>query len=119
MGHIDHGRAQRLVQTCDLEPHLHAQGRIKVGQRFVEQESLRLPHDRAADGHALALSTRKGLWPPLQVIVELENLGRLGHLALDLRLGNPGGLETETDILAHRHVRIESIGLEHHGQATA
>ena len=45
-----------LLQLGDLEPHLHAQRRVEVGQRLVEQEGLRLAHDGAADGDALALA---------------------------------------------------------------
>ena len=56
MGDIDRGGAELLLQACDLEPHLHAERRIEVGQRLVEQEGLRLAHDGAADRDALALA---------------------------------------------------------------
>ncbi len=48
-----------LCSVDDLHPHLHAQLGVEVGQRLVEQEDLRLAHDRAADGDALALAAAR------------------------------------------------------------
>ena len=56
MRDIDHGGAKLLVQALDLAPHLVAQLGVEVGQRLVEQEDLRVAHDGAADGDALALA---------------------------------------------------------------
>ncbi len=44
------------MQARDLDPHLDAQLGVEIGERFVEQEHLRLAHDGAADGDALALA---------------------------------------------------------------
>ncbi len=44
------------MELGDLEAHLHAQRRVEVRQRLVEQEGLGLAHDGAADGDALALA---------------------------------------------------------------
>ncbi len=54
--HVDRGRLEPLVQFLDLGAHLHAQLRIEVRQRLVEEEHLRVAHDRAAHGDALALA---------------------------------------------------------------
>ncbi|MNT28865.1 hypothetical protein D3C72_1645780 [compost metagenome] len=35
---------------------MDAQGRIEVGERFIEQEGLRIADDRPAHGHTLALA---------------------------------------------------------------
>ena len=56
MRDIDRGGAERLLQACDLEPHLHPQRRIEVGQWLVEKKGLRLAHDCPADRHPLALA---------------------------------------------------------------
>ena len=50
------------VQLGDLDAGLHAQRRVEVGQRLVEQEHLRIAHDGPADGDALALAARELPW---------------------------------------------------------
>ncbi len=56
MGDVDHRRLQILVQFRKLRAHLHTQRRIQIGQRFIEQEDVRIADDGAADGNALALA---------------------------------------------------------------
>ena len=56
MRHIDHGGADIGVELGDLDPHLHAQVGIEIGQRLVEQEHVRLADQGATDGDALALA---------------------------------------------------------------
>ena len=48
-----------LVQALDLAAHLVAQLGVEIGERLVEQEDLRIAHDGAADGDALALAAGK------------------------------------------------------------
>ena len=57
MGHVNKGGLQALVQFADLGAGLNAQFCVQVGQRFVEEEDLRLAHDGASDRHTLALTT--------------------------------------------------------------
>ena len=56
VGDVDHRGAELLVQPRDLDAHLDAQFGVEIGERLVEQEHLRLAHDGAADGDALALA---------------------------------------------------------------
>ncbi len=118
MGDVDHRRVEPLVQLGDLQPHAHAQRRVEVRQRLVEQEGRRFAHDRAADGHPLALAARQlaracgrdsrsgsAPWPRLRSACPVP------------RPGHPRHLQREGDVLAHRHVRVERVGLEHHRQA--
>src|SRR5882672_9554125 len=56
VGDVDRSGPQALVQRLDLGAHRDAQLRVEVGQRLVEQEHLRLAHDRAAHRDALALA---------------------------------------------------------------
>ena len=56
---IDRRRLEALMQFLDLGAHLHAQLGVEVGQRLVEQEHLRIAHDGAAHGDALALTAGK------------------------------------------------------------
>ena len=59
VGDIDRGGADLLVHLLDLDPHLHPQLGIEVGQRLVEQEHFRIAHDGAAHRDALALAAGK------------------------------------------------------------
>ena len=81
MGDVDHGRAKLLVQPRQLDPHLHAQLRVEVGQRLVEQEHLRVADDGAADRDALPLAAREFLRMPVEQRLELEDACGLRSLA--------------------------------------
>ena len=105
------------MELGDLDAHLHAQFGVEVGERFVEQEDLRLAHDGAADGDALALAARELLGLALQQRLDAEDFGGALHALLDLGLGRPRRFEAEGEVLVHRHMRVERIGLEHHGDA--
>jgi hypothetical protein len=73
--------------------------------------------DGAADGNALPLSARKRFRQPPQILAQLQDFPRLLNPLVDLGLWNPGNAQSECHVLIDRHVRIESIGLEHHGNA--
>ena len=117
VGDVDHRRAQRLVQTGDLDAHADAELGVEIGERLVEQEDLRLAHDRPADRHALALAARKFARLALQERLQPQDPRGLRHLGVDLPLRLAGHLERKAHIGRHRHVRIERVGLEHHGDA--
>ena len=114
VGHVDHRRAQLLVELGELDAHLHAQGGVEVGERLVEEEHLGLAHDGAADGHALPLAAGELAGRAVQQVRDLEDLGGLGHGGLDLVLGAAGELQAEAHVLGHGHVRVEGVALEHH-----
>jgi hypothetical protein len=59
--------------SCASEPHLDAQLRVEVRERLVYQERLRLAHDRAPHGDALALPAR-GCAGTLEQLFEPEQL---------------------------------------------
>jgi hypothetical protein len=106
--------AQALVQRLELGAHLHAQLGIQVGQRFVEQEGLGLAHDGPAHRHALALAARELARAALQQGLQPQDLGRGRHPALDLGQRQALQLERGTQVLRHRHVRVQRVVLEHH-----
>ena len=58
---VDHCGVESVVQATDLHPHLHAQLRIEVAQRFIEQEDFGMSDDRSTNGDALAFTTREVL----------------------------------------------------------
>ena len=108
---------RRVLQLGDLDAHLDAERGIEVGQRLVEEESLRLAHDRPADGDALALAAGEFARPPVEIGREVEDGGGLRHLLVDFGARAPGHLQSEGDVVAHAHMRVERVGLEDHRQA--
>ena len=118
VGDVDHGGVEPLVEPRELDAHLHAQRGVEVGERLVEQEDLRLAHDGAADGDALALAAGELPWAcGRDSGSSWRRSRRLVDLGVALRLGHAGEAQREGHVVAHRHVRVERVGLEHHGEA--
>ena len=115
VGHVDHGGLQPVVELLQLGAHGHAQLGVQVGERLVEEEDLRLAHDGAADGHALALTAGQGAGLALQELLDAQEHRRLLDALLDLRLGELAQLQTERHVVVDGHVRIEGVVLEDHG----
>ena len=113
---VHHGRRQPLVQRGDFAAHRHPQLGVEVGQRLVEEEDARLAHDGAADRHALALAAGELRGAAVEQRVETQKLRRGVDLALDLGTRGADVFEAERHVLAHGHVRVQRIGLEHHGE---
>ena len=82
---------QPAVQRLQLDAHLHAQLRVEVRQRLVEQEHRRLAHDGAAHRHALALAAGERARLAVEVRAELEDLGRPLHARFDVGRAPCGG----------------------------
>ena len=114
VGHIDNGGAKVLVQLLDLGPHVDTQLGVEVRQRLVEQEHVRVAHQRAAHRHPLPLTARQCAGLAVQELFDLQQLGHIMHRLFALGLGCAMHLKTESDVLADGHVRVEGVGLEHH-----
>ena len=74
-------------------------------------------HDGAADGDALALAAGELRRLAVEQRPELQHVGGALGALLDVGTVMPGHAQAEADVLRDRHVRIERIGLEHHGDA--
>ena len=85
VGDVDKGGVDLLAQLDDLRAHLVAQLRVKVRQRLVHQEHLRVADDGAADGDTLPLAAGQRLGLAVEVLGDVQNLRGLAHLAVDLR----------------------------------
>ena len=114
MGDVDRGRLQALVQFLDLAAHRHAQLGVEVGQRLIEQKDLRVAHDRPPHRDALALAARELARIALEQRRQRQDFGSAADLARDRRLVLLGQRERERHVLAHRHVRVQRVVLEHH-----
>jgi hypothetical protein len=75
--------------------------------------------DGSAHGHALALATGEGLGLAVQVLLQIQQAGGLLDLLGDLGLVHAAQLEREAHVLGHGHVRVQRVGLEHHGDVPA
>jgi hypothetical protein len=105
------------MQAFDLDPHLHAQFGIEVGERLVEQKNARLTDYRASHCDALALSPGECGRLAFKKLVELQRLGDSGDTFGSLAFAHSGNLQGVANIVGHRHMRIERVVLEDHGTA--
>ena len=87
---------------------------VEVGQRFVEQEDLRLTDDCTAERDALALTAGESLRLTGEVIGNAEDGSSLFDALVDDLLGYLAQLQTERHVVVHGHVRVQSVVLEHH-----
>ena len=115
VGHIDKRGVDALAQLDDLRTHLVAELRIQIGQRLVHQQDLRLPDSGAANGHPLALAAGERLGLAVQIFRDAQDLRRLIHPLVDLRLIHLAELQGESDVLPHCHMGVQGVILEHHG----
>ena len=107
------------MQLRERRAHPHAKLRVQVREWLVEQERLRLAHDRAPHRHPLPLAARELRRPPLEQVGEAEQLRHLLDAPRNLRFRDAARLEPVAHVLADRHVRVERVGLEHHGDVAA
>ena len=77
---------EALVQLLDLGAHRDAQLGVEVGQRLVEQEHLRVAHDGAAHGDALALAAGELARIAVEQRREAEDVGGALDALVDLAL---------------------------------
>src|SRR5271165_1617451 len=118
VGDVDHRGCEAGVQGGGpraLRPG-GAQLGVEVRERLVEQEGDRPAQDGAA-GDTLALAAGELAGAALQQPFDLEHSRLICDARGDLRLWQPSVLQTEGEVLAHAHMRVERVGLEHHGQA--
>ena len=115
VGDVDRGGLELLVQALELDAHLHAQLGVQVGQRLVEQEHLRMAHDRAPDRDALALAAGELPRLALEQRLDAEDVGGFAHPLVDVVLRIAAHLQAEGHVVEHGLVRVERVVLEHHG----
>ena len=112
---IKAGGFQALVQQFKLNAHLDAQLGVEVGEWFVKEKHRRFAHDGAAHGHPLALAAGELARFAFEQLGQAKNDRHLINLFVDQLGGHPGNLQAVAHVLAHRHMRIQGVVLEHHG----
>ena len=118
MGYIHGGGLQTLVQCLDLGTHGHTQFGIQVGKRLVKKKDFRVTHDGTAHGHALALPTRKFARKAVKQRVKVQNSRCVTNALVGKCRICLAQLQAESHVVAHRHVRVKRVALEHHGNVT-
>ena len=114
VGDVDGGDAEAALQRGDLGAGLDAELGVEVRQRLVHEEDLRLAHDGAAHGDALALATGERLRLAVEVRLEVEELGGLETRLARSSLADAGDLQREAHVVGDGHVRVERVVLEDH-----
>ena len=79
VGDVDRGYAEPPLKRSDLRTRLHAKLRVEVRERLVHQEHLRVADDRTSHRDPLPLASRERPRLPLEVVLEVEDPGRLEH----------------------------------------
>ncbi len=97
-----------------LELHLGSQLLVQRSHRLIEQQQLGPLGQRARQGHALALAAGEMVRLAPGECLHVHQLEHLGHAFVDFPARQLVLLEPEGDVLCHRHVGKQGVGLEHH-----
>ena len=113
MGDIHEGDTDLVMDQRELQAHPLAQLEIQRRQRLVQQQHLRLEHQRPGNRGALALPAGKLARLLVGMRLHLNQRQHLLDLRIDLRLGAMADLQPEGDVLPHRHVGEKRIILKY------
>ena len=111
---VDGGCLELALDAGDLGAHLHPQLGVEVRQRFVHEEHRRRADDGATHRDALPLTTREVAWLAVEQLLETEDVRDLFDSAVAFCLRHLVELQAESEVVAHREVRVERVVLEHH-----
>ena len=115
VGDVDGGDAKAALQALNLAAHGDAKLGIKVGERLVEQEGGGLADNCTTHGDTLALATGKRTRLAVEVRVDLQHARSLGDTRIDIGARRVAVPQTVFQVPPHRHVRVERVVLEDHG----
>ena len=110
----DRRDADLALQRLQFFPHPHAQPRVEVAERFVQEQDLRLQDQRPRHGDALLLAAGQLVRPFACCMRETDQFERLAYLPVDRRGGQTPQPQTEGDVVRHGHMRPEIEPLKHH-----
>src|SRR5690606_29838366 len=114
VGDVDHGGAEPPLELGELDPHLDAQLGVEVREGLVEEEDVRLTHDRAAQRDTLPLAAGQFTGSPPEQRLDAEDLGCLEDARLPLAAFVAQVPQPEGEVLLDGHVRVEGVVLEDH-----
>ena len=112
MGHHDRGYPEPALQILDLvtqmHPHLGIQGR----QGLVQEKQARRDGDGAGERNALLLTTGELSGILVTLLRQSHQLQQFVHALADICLGSLTVLQAVGDVLRHRHVGKQGVGLK-------
>ena len=115
VGHVDHGRAQFVLQALDFGAHVYAQEGVDVGERLIHEENYWFAHDRSAERDALLLATGTEARRPLQGMGDAQHFGYVADPALDLIFWRFAQAQGIGDVIEGGEMGVEGIALEDEG----
>ena len=104
-----------MLKALDLGAELHLLIGVEMTERLVEQDQVGVADQRAADGDALLGAAAEVAHTFVRHFLEVEQPQDIRHLGLDRGAIGAADLERKGDVVEHRHVWIERIVFEHHG----
>ena len=111
---LDEGGTESLVDLGQLGSHLSTELSVKVGERFVQKEYLRITNDCTAECNTLLLTTGESLRITVEKVSDFEDTSSFFNFALDGFFGHLAEFKTERHVIENSHVRIQSVVLEYH-----
>jgi hypothetical protein len=114
VGHIGHGQVEVLLQFADFLADAAAQLGVEIGERLVEEQHLRLQHQRTGDRDALLLAARELGRVAVLEALEADQRQLLQRHLLRLLLAEALHRRAIGGVVEHAHMREQRVGLEHH-----
>ncbi len=112
---VDDRHGQAGEQRLQLGARVLPQQGVEVRQRLVEQEERRLAHERPGEGDPLPLTARQGDRPPVEQGRDAQPVRDPADTLPRPVLRDAAQPERDGDVLVRRHVRVERVALEDHG----
>ena len=114
MGDVNKGGRKLVVELGYLGAHLYAELCVEVGERFVEEEYLRLADDCASQSDTLTLTAGKSFRFTRKKRSDAEDCRGFFYSVVDFLRSHLSESETERHVLVDGHVRIKRVVLENH-----
>ena len=120
MGDVQRGDAQPPLQLAQLHAHALAQLGVEIAQRLVQQQHLRLAHQRPRQGETLLLSAGKLGCHALFIAAQLHlSEGVADFFAnvviAEALLADPKG---KRDVFEHREMGPDRVALKYHANGS-
>ena len=87
MGDVHESYPELAVHFHQLDLHFLAHFEVERAQRLVEEQHLRLAHERARNRHALLLTARQRVYVAVPVVLKPHHFKRVVHFFLDFGFG--------------------------------
>ncbi|MNT15673.1 hypothetical protein D3C72_1507410 [compost metagenome] len=108
------GRADALKDIHHFELHAVAQFFIERPHRLVEEQQFRAFCQASCQRHALTLAAGKLMRLTFRKLLHVHQAQHFRHARGDFRFRQLVLLEAKGNVLLHRHVGKQRVGLEHH-----